>query len=66
MKKLLGKIVKFKKVKLPSKKKLIGKYCQLEPLNIKKHSLQLYKNFLLDKKNIIWNYLPYGPSANMI
>ena len=36
MKKLLGKIVKFKKVKLPSKKKLIGKYCQLEPLNIKK------------------------------
>ena len=56
-----GFTVKFKKAKLPSKKKLIGKYCFLEPVNIQKHSKDLYKNFSLDKKNIIWTYLPYGP-----
>ena len=61
MKLKLGFTVKFKKIKLPSKKKLIGKYCFLEPINIKKHSKYLYKNFSLDKKNIIWTYLPYGP-----
>jgi RimJ/RimL family protein N-acetyltransferase len=57
----LGKIVKFKKAKLPSKKRLIGQYCYIEPLNIKKHSKDLYESFLLDKKNIIWKYLAYGP-----
>ena len=61
MKLKVGFTVKFKKIKLPSKKKLIGKYCFLEPVNIKKHSKDLYKNFSLDKKNIIWTYLPYGP-----
>ena len=61
MKLKLGFTVKFKKTKLPSKKKLIGKYCFLEPINIRKHSKDLYKNFSLDKKNIIWTYLPYGP-----
>ena len=61
MKLTLGFAVKFKKAKLPSKKKLIGKYCFLEPINIRKHSKDLYKNFSLDKKNIIWTYLPYGP-----
>ena len=61
MKLPIGFVVKFKKSKLPSKKKLIGKYCFLEPINIRKHSKDLYKNFSLDKKNIIWTYLPYGP-----
>ena len=61
MKLKVGFTVKFKKIKLPSKKKLIGKYCFLEPINIRKHSKDLYKNFSLDKKNIIWTYLPYGP-----
>ena len=61
MKLTLGFAVKFKKAKLPSKKKLIGKYCFLEPINIRKHSKDLYKNFSLDKKNVIWAYLPYGP-----
>tara|TARA_B110000438_G_C15656372_1_gene581851 strand:- start:111 stop:782 length:672 start_codon:yes stop_codon:yes gene_type:complete len=58
---LVGPKVHFKKAKLPSKKKLIGKYCFLEPINVKKHSKDLYNNFLKDKKNIIWTYLPYGP-----
>ena len=61
MKLIFGFPVKFKKAKLPLKKKLIGKYCNLEPINIKKHSISLYKNFSLDKKNIIWAYLTYGP-----
>ena len=61
MKLKLGFTVKFKKTKLPSKKKLIGKYCFLEPINIRKHSKDLYKNYSLDKKNVIWTYLPYGP-----
>ena len=61
MKLSLGFAVKFKKAKLPSKKRLIGKYCFLEPINIRKHSKDLYKNYSLDKKNIIWTYLPYGP-----
>ena len=61
MKLSLGFAVKFKKAKLPSKKKLIGRYCFLEPINIRKHSKDLYKNYSLDKKNVIWTYLPYGP-----
>tara|TARA_B100001758_G_C18202727_1_gene500710 strand:- start:125 stop:805 length:681 start_codon:yes stop_codon:yes gene_type:complete len=57
----LGPKVKFKIAKLPSKKKLIGDYTILEPLNLKKHSRELHLNYLKDKKNIIWTYLPYGP-----
>jgi len=57
----LGSKVKFKKAKLPSKKKLVGKYTVLEPLNVKKHSKQLYYQYSKDKKNMIWTYLPYGP-----
>ena len=34
----LGPKVKFKKSKLPVKKKLVGNYTILEPLNISKHS----------------------------
>jgi len=61
MKLSLGFAVKFKKAKLPSKKKLIGKYCFLEPINIRKHSKDLYKNYSLDKKGIDWVYMPSGP-----
>ena len=40
----LGPKVKFKKAKLPTKKKLFGKYTILEPLNVTKHSKELYFN----------------------
>jgi len=53
--------VKFNKAKFPSKKKLIGKYCFLEPINVQKHSKDLFKNFLLDRKGIDWVYMPSGP-----
>ena len=61
MKLLIGFAVKFKKAKFPSKKKLIGKYCFLEPVNVQKHSKDLFKNFSLDKKGIDWVYMPSGP-----
>ena len=58
---MLGKKISFKKAKLPSKKVLKGKHVFLEPLNISKHSKNLYTHFLQDKKNRIWSFLPYGP-----
>ena len=57
----IGFSVKFNKAKYPSKKKLIGKYCFLEPINPIKHAKDLYKNFSLDKKGIDWTYMPTGP-----
>ena len=57
----IGFGVKFTKAKYPSKKKLIGKYCFLEPVNANRHAKDLYKNFSLDKKGIDWTYMPTGP-----
>jgi len=58
---MFGNKVYFKKAKIPSKKKLNGKYCFLEPVNNKKHSKDLFKNFSLDKKGVDWTYMPTGP-----
>jgi RimJ/RimL family protein N-acetyltransferase len=58
---MLGPKVYFKNSKLPSNKKLRGKYVILEPFKISKHSRDLFNNFSKDKKNLIWKYLPYGP-----
>ena len=66
MKNKLGFRVKFIKAKFPSKKRLIGKYCYLEPVNVKKHSKNLFKNFSKDKKGIDWIYMPQGPFKNEI
>ena len=63
---MLGKKVIFKKSKIPSRNKLIGQFVILEPLIISKHSKDLFKNFKLDKKNIIWKYLSYGPFKNIL
>jgi RimJ/RimL family protein N-acetyltransferase len=66
MKNKIGFRVKFAKAKFPSKKRLIGKYCYLEPVNVKKHSKDLFKNFSKDKKGIDWIYMPQGPFKNEI
>ena len=58
---MLGNKINFKKARIPSKKKLNGKYCFLEPVNSKKHSKDLFKNFSLDKKGTDWIYMPAGP-----
>ena len=55
IKQKFGAPIKFKKAKIPSKKILNGKYVVLEPININKHSKDLYTNFLKDKENGIWN-----------
>ena len=60
-----GFSIRFKKAKLPTKKRLIGKYSILEPIDVKKHAEDLYKNYLEDKKNLIWTYLRYGPFKNI-
>ena len=62
----MGYRVKFIKAKFPSKKRLIGKYCYLETVNVKKHSKDLFKNFSKDKKGIDWIYMPQGPFKNEI
>ena len=62
----IGYPVNFRKAKLPSKKKLMGLYTILEPLQIKKHSINLFKNFSKDKKGIDWIYMPQGPFKNEI
>ena len=62
----MGYRVKFIKAKFPSKKRLIGKYSYLEPVNVKKHSKDLFKNFSKDKKGIDWIYMPQGPFKNEI
>mgnify|MGYP000425975037 FL=1 len=62
----VGYPVNFRKAKLPSKKKLVGNYTVLEPLQIKKHSIDLFKNFSKDKKGIDWIYMPQGPFKNEI
>ena len=60
----IGFSIKFEKAKLPSTRKLVGKYCFLEPVNIRRHSKDLFKNFSLDKKGIDWIYMPSGPFKN--
>ena len=42
---MLSNKVNFKKAKIPSKKILKGKYVVLEPININKHSKDLFTNF---------------------
>ena len=64
MKLKIGFPVHFSRAKLPSKKKILGKYCYLEPVNIKKHLKDLFKNFSKDKKGADWIYMPQGPFKN--
>ncbi len=39
----VGYLVNFKKAKLPTKQRLVGKYSILEPVYVKKHAEDLYK-----------------------
>jgi len=62
----IGYSVNFKKAKLPSKRKLIGKYSILEPININKHLKDLFNNFSLDRTKTLWTYMPVGPFKNIL
>ena len=57
----LGPKVNFKKAKLPIKKKLVGNYSILEPLNVSKHAQNLYLEYSKDKKNICLLYTSPSP-----
>ena len=61
----VGYLVNLKKAKLPRKKKLIGKYSILEPININKHLKDLFNNFSLDRTKTLWTYMPVGPFKNI-
>ena len=61
----IGFSVNFKKAKLPSKKKLIGEYSILEPINTNKHLKDLFNNFSLDRTKMLWTYMPVGPFKNI-
>ena len=41
-----------------------GRYVRLEPLEVARHCDDLFAAFASDKKNQIWDYLPYGPFAS--
>ena len=61
MKPQVGKSLNFKKAKLPGKKKLVGKYSFLEPINIQKHAEELFQTLSQDQSNRIWTYMSEGP-----
>lgn len=48
---------------MPARIPLIGEFCILEPLDIKKHSIQLFEVLAMDNQGESWTYLPYGPFA---
>ena len=65
IKQKLGMPVNFRKAKLPSNKKIIGRYSYLEPIKINKHANDLFNNYSLDKTNALWTYMPYGPFKDL-
>ncbi|MBE8182513.1 MAG: GNAT family N-acetyltransferase [Candidatus Portiera sp.] len=57
----LGELVKdWQPPPAPSDLTLQGKHCLLTPLN-EQHGEALYSAYQLDRENINWRYLPYGP-----
>ena len=45
----------------PSRVRLEGRLCRLEPLNADQHAHDLYRANSLDAEGRNWTYLPYGP-----
>lgn len=44
---------------LPAKDTLVGRFCQLEPLECEAHVADLFE--ANSQSDLIWDYLPYGP-----
>ena len=59
------KIDNWRSASRPNQDTLTGRYCCCEPLEMEKHSEQLYSAYRQDKENQIWTYLPYGPFQNI-
>jgi RimJ/RimL family protein N-acetyltransferase len=45
----------------PVPRVLMGRFCQLEPLDPSDHAEDLFAAFKLDREGQNWTYLPYGP-----
>lgn len=45
----------------PPRAALRGAHCELQPLDIGKHSADLFAANMTDREHRIWTYLPYGP-----
>lgn len=50
---------------VPSRETMCGRFGRLEPLDIDAHSADLFAANQLDRDNAIWDYLPYGPFADL-
>ena len=62
---MLGKKIKFKIPRVPGKNFIKDKFVILEPVNPLKHSKDLIDTFSLDKKGLLWKYMPDGPFKNL-
>ena len=47
----------------PPRTPMLGHYCQVEPLDPRKHGRDLFEAAATDKEGRIWTYLGYGPFA---
>ncbi len=48
---------------LPPRAPMAGRFCRLEPLDVRTHAAALFAAFREDAAGIGWTYLPYGPFA---
>jgi RimJ/RimL family protein N-acetyltransferase len=49
---------------MPLGTSLIGRYCQLEPLNSARHAQDFWNAMSDDPKGSTWTYMPFGPFAS--
>ena len=45
----------------PTKREMLGQYCELQPLGIKQHGDALYTALCQGDSDHNWTYMPYGP-----
>ena len=47
--------------KLPSKRSMLGQYCELHAVDVKRHGDALYAALCNGDSDYNWTYMPYGP-----
>ena len=45
----------------PPRTNMEGRFCRIEPIDLERHSADLFAAYQQDKDNRNWTYLPYGP-----
>lgn len=61
----IGDPVEWLGAKRPDRTMLDGRFCRVEPIDIEKHSADLFEAYSADKEGKIWTYLYIGPFANI-